>query len=1189
MQLIKNGPNIPEDLLQAHEEGKLIFFCGAGISYPAGLPDFKGLVKAIYANLYTDFYEDEKYNFEREQYDIVLNKLEKRIPGQRFALRKALKKSLMVTNNNSNDTQLHKALLKLSIQKDKSIKLITTNFDLLFEKAIQELKLSVNTTSAPNLPIIKKHRWDSLVYLHGKLPETEDEREYNNLVLTSGDFGLAYLYEGWAAQFLSNLFQNYYICFVGYSINDPIIRYMIDAMGADERQGEKIHKAWAFASYSDNDIFIERNGWVAKGVEPIFYNVSDNNHYLLYDTLNKWSEIYQHDIEGKKQIIDNEIQNSPNSYSEENDYIGRMLWALSEHSGNVMKYFVGKNPSFDWFTTFYNYKLEVSKKKLFKQSVDFILFESYVELKSLENNLLLWLENLLSDDNFFYFIIKQNKVINNTFKNHIRTKIYSKQYIIDPTLKNLWHLLTINKIKIFNLNSLWRYWYQNFQHSGLTTPLKLELQNLLSAQIVISKSADSNSSFKYEFVLVANDLSHDYHNKKPTDFIKLLPELFFILQQNLLELLEIQKTLTQQSMLYEYLYFLPSIEEHTQNKRHNNWTILIELLRDAWIEIYKQDKQKASHLAQNWFNFPYVIFKRLAFFAASYDETISPEQWLKWILSDNSIYLWSPITKREILRLIVKQSKYLSSDLLQVLENAILSYQPHDNNAISSDYEIWLRLKKLQLSISYTQRLSENARNTLMTLQEKNPSWSISDDQEEEFSIWIGEATWESNELMNISFNESDKIKLKEQLINIDKQSLEEHDKVINLWKTICQKDYDSSFKILQEIVIKNTWNYEIFETALWEWSQNTQYFLKNNELLNILLQMPTEIFKKLSYVITQYYLNFTKHISYNDDNLIITLLKKIIKSHCNDEFNPSTYIDILNHPLAIITSTIIQDIVIQQKFTEENKKLLKKLCNSKIISFRYARCILCVSCDQLYSINQPWAEKNILPLFDWKNEEEAIDLWKVIITHSQITYTLLPILKTSFIKCFHNLSVFKEVQEDLIMSLVYSLDKKIYELDELRQIIIKFSIENFVLFIRKIAVRQQEDIKPENFFENIFKPLWFKVIPKHNKYLSNDLTVQLIRICYWSGKKFPEAVMLFYDWLTPIYNTYDLCIIEEYPNNHKLYPKETLYLLNKVINKETYIYCKKDIIDCLSIIIETKPIFESENSYIFLKNILEQ
>ena len=48
MQFVRHGPDIPEGLLQAHEDGRVVFFCGAGISYPARLPGFKGLVQRLF-------------------------------------------------------------------------------------------------------------------------------------------------------------------------------------------------------------------------------------------------------------------------------------------------------------------------------------------------------------------------------------------------------------------------------------------------------------------------------------------------------------------------------------------------------------------------------------------------------------------------------------------------------------------------------------------------------------------------------------------------------------------------------------------------------------------------------------------------------------------------------------------------------------------------------------------------------------------------------------------------------------------------------------------------------------------------------------------------------------------------------------------------------------------------------------
>lgn len=90
MQFVTNGPDIPESLLQAHEEERVIFFCGAGISYPAGLPDFRGLVDDIYQRVGTPRRPIEQAAYENNQFDATLDLLERRLPGQRIELRTAL-------------------------------------------------------------------------------------------------------------------------------------------------------------------------------------------------------------------------------------------------------------------------------------------------------------------------------------------------------------------------------------------------------------------------------------------------------------------------------------------------------------------------------------------------------------------------------------------------------------------------------------------------------------------------------------------------------------------------------------------------------------------------------------------------------------------------------------------------------------------------------------------------------------------------------------------------------------------------------------------------------------------------------------------------------------------------------------------------------------------------------------------
>ena len=88
MQLIQKGPDVPERLLQAHEEGRVVFFCGAGISYPAGLPGFDGLVTRVRDALGLTFLPPVAAAFKRGQYDSVLGLLEGEVVNGREVVRR---------------------------------------------------------------------------------------------------------------------------------------------------------------------------------------------------------------------------------------------------------------------------------------------------------------------------------------------------------------------------------------------------------------------------------------------------------------------------------------------------------------------------------------------------------------------------------------------------------------------------------------------------------------------------------------------------------------------------------------------------------------------------------------------------------------------------------------------------------------------------------------------------------------------------------------------------------------------------------------------------------------------------------------------------------------------------------------------------------------------------------------------
>ena len=290
MQFVKGGPDIPERLLQAHEDGRVVFFCGAGISYPAGLPGFARLVNELYSRLEIIPNPVQVAAMKAKRYDSAAGLLEANIVGGRRAVRETLAEILDPDTSSPNATATHHALLTLGECRARRTRLITTNFDRLFEHVIANGRPAAERFQAPLLPV-PKSRWDGLVYLHGLLPEDPTANNLDNLVVSSGDFGLAYLTERWAARFVSELLRNFIVCFVGYSIDDPVLRYMMDALAADRLLGESPPEMFAFGSYSKDEETACANEWRAKNVTPILYR-EHWRHAYLHRTLRAWADTY---------------------------------------------------------------------------------------------------------------------------------------------------------------------------------------------------------------------------------------------------------------------------------------------------------------------------------------------------------------------------------------------------------------------------------------------------------------------------------------------------------------------------------------------------------------------------------------------------------------------------------------------------------------------------------------------------------------------------------------------------------------------------------------------------------------------------------------------------------------------------------------------------------------------------------
>ena len=119
--------DFPRPLLTALRNGRLVVFAGAGVSMgePADLPDFENLARAIAKGTGSTLEQ-------RGMEDVFLGRLHDRgIAVHELAARE-------LSKNNPQPTDLHKDLLRLHLAK-QSVRLVTTNFDLLFERAAEDV------------------------------------------------------------------------------------------------------------------------------------------------------------------------------------------------------------------------------------------------------------------------------------------------------------------------------------------------------------------------------------------------------------------------------------------------------------------------------------------------------------------------------------------------------------------------------------------------------------------------------------------------------------------------------------------------------------------------------------------------------------------------------------------------------------------------------------------------------------------------------------------------------------------------------------------------------------------------------------------------------------------------------------------------------------------------------------------
>ena len=295
MRFTADGPDIPNQLLRARDKGRVVFFCGAGVSLArAKLPDFFGLTKDVMARLKPSETGKAKARFTMPER--IVKETEGRISWKEASSLISADKVFMdlysefdradiewavaqaLKTDANTDQSAHKIIFDLAHTPAGRTQLVTTNFDRLFETSPE-----TKSYCFPDLPdLTQPDRFDGVVYLHGRINDTGQAAEEPGFILSSAEFGHAYMTDGRAARFIKDLIKDYTLVFLGYSADDPPISYLLEALG---RVGDDSSSVYAFHAGSQSEA---RSVWDARGVEPIPYS-AENHHSALWATLEAWA------------------------------------------------------------------------------------------------------------------------------------------------------------------------------------------------------------------------------------------------------------------------------------------------------------------------------------------------------------------------------------------------------------------------------------------------------------------------------------------------------------------------------------------------------------------------------------------------------------------------------------------------------------------------------------------------------------------------------------------------------------------------------------------------------------------------------------------------------------------------------------------------------------------------------------
>ena len=1178
LELIRKGPRIPLHLMNEWDSGRVAFFCGAGISAAPGsdLPDFANLVKHVYEanHMEPDASEREALNLKERSiacwrpdrgqpsFDKALGLLERRIGAK--ILRQSVIERLSAPR--TGPLSIHEALIELS-RRERGVRLITTNFDNRFVEAGLDEQ---DVDAAPKLPVPKPHSWSSLVHLHGRLND-----EGANLVLTTADFGRAYLSERWAARFVTELFREFVVVFVGYSVGDPVMSYMVEALAAERAKGARFAMAYAFAGHDGTDPDRQKARWLAKNVEPILYDDQDG-HRLFSDTLIEWARIRRDPYQARARIALDAMSKLP---AGSNDPVAeRVAWALQ--APVAAQALADAPPVVDedefpkieaWLEVFAEKGLlhcaaADANPEVVDQDPAFVRSVGHQPLNPetpdmTERHLARWMARHLHVPQLLAWTLRRSDHLHPDLRNEVQMNLSNSE--IPSKLRLLWTVLSKHEPA-----DPWRHVWTAERYSAAASEserrqIEDEVVESIAPRLVVfagpSPQLKWNPSFDKNANLPIDACGHLKLVSGDDDSQDLIEKIL----QNTAALSRHADTLTgyldkaltliaddDDACPYSTLY-RPSIAAHDQNQDHDGWTHLIDLARDSYFALAEEAPARGDNLLRRWALSGHPLFERLALHALTENARSDIQLARKLLVAGRKPGVWETELLREALRFFRLAGSRLPRSLRVEIVRAIHAGPKTKPPKTATNYAEELRREKAlrfyKLTVSGV-RLDRKSR----ALAEEIAS-GIEDKsgERDEFWAWFGKPRFVSKtefapkELVDGSVDDV--------VTWIRDGKIGHHG-----FGGLVLLQPDKAFSALQNLAGSEEWPAEFWRDFLWSLCglrEKPQYNAELQRSVALRLsEAPGKFFSEVDSAAADFVKDLATDYETDQEQEIEELWMKawsgVGMSTPKTGYPDDPLTGALNHVAGKLAEAALIRLQKYEPKVDGGLPSPIRIYFDTIVNDRdgkFGRVMLTTELYFLFGIDRDWVGKHLIPLLSLRSSEEARDLWSAYSWSATVGPDLLFAFKDSFLEILRDSDDGyrrKNHLTGLFVTICIEAPNLLTE-QEIRSVVRAFPENALVTALNRLSRCLEVD-------PDARKDIWCKTVhpwlgaywpADRNTPATSRAMLDLLAEC---GDAFPDAVGWSLDHLQPP-NKPDF---HQFERNGlaKKHPDSTLQVLDKVV-----------------------------------------